>query len=79
MFWIKKFKVAAFSPLVLKSNIFEKNKKMHRRKKYLGNFNTRKYMVIRFVDFEISNHKGLYVRISVKETIVPVNERYCTK
>ena len=35
----------------------------------------RKRMLIRFVDFEISNHKGLYVRISVIDTSVPVKER----
>ena len=52
---------------------------MHRRKKYLGTFNISKRMLTRFVDFKISNHKGLYVRISVIDTIVPVNERYCTK
>ena len=52
---------------------------MHRRKKYIGNFYISKLMQIQFVDFEISNHKGLYVRISVIDTTVPVNERYCTK
>ena len=30
---------------------------MHRRKKYFGTFNIRKRMLIRFVDFEISNQK----------------------
>ena len=48
---------------------------MHRRKKYLGTFNISERMLIRFVDFEISNHKGLYVRFSVIDTTVPVNER----
>ena len=32
-------------------------------------------MMIRFVDFEVSDYKGLYVRISVIGTTVPVNER----
>ena len=52
---------------------------MHRRKKYLGTFYISKRMLIRFVDFENFNHNGLYVRISVIDTTVPVNERYCTK
>ena len=50
---------------------------MNRRKKYLGTFNISKRMLIRFIDIEISNHKGLYVRFSVIDTTVPVNERYC--
>ena len=63
---------------IRKSNIFEKIK-TRRREKY---FNLRKRMLIRFVDFEISNHKGLYVRISVIETTVLVNEwsiYFCTQ
>ena len=48
---------------------------MHMRKKYLGTFNIRKRMLIGFVNFEISNHKGLYVRFSVIDTTVPMKER----
>ena len=48
---------------------------MHRRKKNLGTFSRNKRMLIRFVDFQISDHKGMYVRISVKDTTVPVKER----
>ena len=60
---VKKFKFAAFYSLVEKIDIFEKIKY------------TRKRMLIRFVDFEMSNYKGLYVRISVIDTTVPVKER----
>ena len=52
---------------------------MHRTKKYLGTFYIRKRMLIQSVDFEIFNHKELYVRISAKDTTAPVNERYSTK
>ena len=59
-FWmkvVKKFKVAAFSPLVLKSNFFEKIKCTHKKEILLNFFNIRKRMLIRFVDIEISYHK----------------------
>ena len=78
-FWIrvvKMLKIAAFSPLVILSNIFEKKKKKYcKSKKYFGAFNIRKRMLIRSVDIEISYHKGLYVRNSVKGTTGPVKER----
>ena len=51
----KTFKVAAFSPLVLKSNIFEKTK-YAQEKEILRNFQYKKRMLVRFVDFEISNY-----------------------
>ena len=60
---VNKIYVAAFSHQLLKSNIFLKIN-TRRREKYFGTFNMRKRMLIRFVDFEISNLKGLYVRIS---------------
>ena len=56
---------------------------MRKRKKYFGIFNIRKRMQIHFADFEISYHKGLYVRISVIGATVTVNETsiyfFCTK
>ena len=73
-FWmrvVKMSKVAAFSPLVLKSNIFEEIK-------YSGTFNIRQRMLIHFDNFEISTHEELYIRISMILTTVPVKERYCT-
>ena len=72
----QKLKAAAFSHLVLKSNIFKKIK-YAQKKEILGIFNIRKRMLIRFVDFEISNHKRLYVRISVIGTTVPVSRIIC--
>ena len=48
---------------------------MHRRKKNLGTCNRSKRMLIRFVDFKISDHKGLYVHISVIDSTVPVKEK----
>ena len=72
---VKQFNVAAFSPLSLKSNHFE-NIKYAQKKELLRIFLYKKSMLIRFVDSESSNNKGLYVRISVIGTTAPVNERY---
>ena len=72
-------KFAAFYLLVLKSNICEKIK-YAQEKEIPQHFNISKHMLSRFVDFEISNHIGMYVRFSLMiDTTVPVNERYCTK
>ena len=82
LFWmrvVKMIKFAAFYLLVLKSNICEKIK-YAQEKEIPQHFNISKHMLSRFVDFEISNHIGMFVRFSVMiDTTVLVNERYCTK
>ena len=58
-FWMRivqtNCKDTAFSPLVLKSNIYEKIKYTRKRQKCFGTVNIRNRMLIRSVDFEISN------------------------